>query len=81
MRRGFDSGVFPETVFIFGCFTGFDVREEDGFRLRVMNLGRFREVELNHALKFTEKGLLDEILGSVVVSVLINEAFILQRVW
>ena len=52
--------------------------EEDGFGLRMMNLGGFREVELNHTLKFTEKGLLDEIIGSIVVSVAINETFILQ---
>ena len=54
------------------------MREEDCFVLGLMNLGGFWEVELNHALKFTEKGLLDEVLGSVVVGVAINKAFVLE---
>ena len=65
-------------ILVFCCITGLDVREEDCFVLGLMNLGGFWEVELNHALKFTEKGLLDEVLGSVVVGVAINKAFVLQ---
>ena len=51
--------------------------EEDGFVLRLMNLKGFREIELNYALKFTEKGLLDKILGSVIVGVAIDKALVL----
>jgi len=39
-----------------------------------------REVELNRALKFTEKGLQDKVLGSVIVGVAINETFVLRWV-
>ena len=54
------------------------MHEEDGFSLRMVNLGGFREVELNHMLEFAKKGLLDKILRSIVISVAINETFILQ---
>jgi hypothetical protein len=70
--------VLPETILVFYCITGSDVREEDSLVLRLMDLEGFREVELNHTLKLPEKGFLDEILRFVVASVAINKAFVLQ---
>ena len=80
MRRGSYGRIFPETVFVFRCITSLDVCEEGGFVLKLMYLGGFREVELNHALKFSKKGLLDKILRFLVVGVAINEGFILRWV-
>lgn len=51
--------------------------EEDSFVLRLMNLEGSREVKLNNALKFAKEGLVNEILGFVVVGVSIDETFIL----
>ena len=51
--------------------------KEDNFVLRLMYLEGFREVKLNHTLKFPEKGLLDKILRFVVVGILVNKAFVL----
>ena len=52
--------------------------EEDGFVLRLVDLTGFREVKLDHTLKFTEECLLDEILRSVVAGVAVDKTFILQ---
>jgi len=76
VQRGFHGGILPETIFILCCITGSEVREEDSFVLRLMDLGGFGEVKLNHALKFTKEGLLDKILGSIIVGVTVNNTFI-----
>ena len=75
--RGLQGRVFPETIFIFCRVTGFDVREDDSFVLRLMYLRGLREIKVDNALKFTKKGLLDEILGVIIVGIAINEAFVL----
>lgn len=54
-----------------------ELRKEDGFILGEIYLGRFWEVESDHTLKFAEKGLLDEIFGTSIVGVAVNDAFIL----
>ena len=77
MWRGFQGRIFPETILVFYCITGSDVREEDSFILRLMNRGRFREVKSNNVLKFTKEGLLDRILRLIIVGVAINKAFVL----
>lgn len=78
VRRGFHGGILPETIFVFCRIAGFDMCEEDGFVLRLVDLAGFREVKLDHTLKFTEECLLDEILRSVVAGVAVDKAFILQ---
>jgi hypothetical protein len=77
VQGGFQGRILPETILIFCHITGSDVCEEDGFILKLMDLEGFGEVELNHALKFAKKGLLDEILRLIVVGVAVDEAFIL----
>jgi len=53
------------------------VGEEDCLVLWLVNLKGSREVELNHALKLAEKGLLGEVLRFVVVRIAANKTFIL----
>ena len=55
--------------------------EEDNFVLSLMYLEGPREVKSDHTLKFSEKGLSDEILGFVIVGIAVNEAFILWWDW
>jgi hypothetical protein len=54
------------------------VREENSFILKLVDLGRFGEFELNHALKFTKEGLSHEILRLIIVAVAVNETFVLE---
>lgn len=77
MWRGPNCRVIPEAAFPLSCVTGFDVRQEDRFALRVMYTNGLWEVKLNNTLKFPEESFLDEILGFVVLGIAINKAFVL----
>jgi hypothetical protein len=53
------------------------MRKEDGFVFKEMELGGSWEVKLDHTLKFAEEGLSDEILRAIIVSVDVDNTFIL----
>ena len=74
----FQGRILPEAIFILHRIAGFDVCKEDSFISRLVNFEGSREVELNHTLKLAEKGLMDRILGFVVVGIAVDEAFVLQ---
>ena len=71
------SGILPEAIFVLCCFTRLDMRKEDGFVLKSMYLEGFWKVELDHTLKFAKERLLDQVFGSIVVGVAVNETFVL----
>jgi hypothetical protein len=53
------------------------MRKENSFFSSEMYFRGSWEVKPDNALKFTKEGLLDEILGSIVVSIAVNETLIL----
>ena len=77
--RGFKGGILPEAILVFYRVASSDVRKEERLIPRLVYCEGLWEVKLDHALKFTEKSLPDEVFGFVVVGVAVNEAFVLWQ--